>query len=166
MTYEWGKDPVNDAVALLAKLYYFMGKEMLDSFGDEGEQALRRSVRNFGVSRGEALRDRHQEAGLPIDVRSLFENYDLPYGKDHYQVRKIIQFDEDHRVSETMICHLQEIWHELGGEEGKQIGAIYCDEFHQAMWGAYDNDITVDLPSLLSKNDPCCRFEVHREKND
>jgi len=166
MSYEWGKDPVNDAVALMAKLYFFMAKEMLDTFGDEGEQGLRRAIRNFGVSRGEALREQHENIGLPIDVESLFNNYDLPYGKDHYQVRNIIQFDQDNRVSETMICHLQEVWHELGGKEGKRIGSIYCDEFHQAMWGAYDQNITVDLPSLLSKDDPCCRFEVHREKKD
>ena len=166
MTYKWGEDPVTDAVALMAKLYYFFAKEMIESFGDDGEKALRRAIRNFGVSRGEALRDRHKEAGLSIDVESLFNNYDLPYGKNHYQVRNIIQFDEDNRVSETMVCHLQEIWHEEGGSEGKRIGAIYCDEFHQAMWGAYDNDIIVDLPSLLSKNDPCCRFEVHRHKKE
>jgi hypothetical protein len=118
MAYEWGKDPINDAIALIAKLYYCLGKEMIDTFGEEGEQALRRAVRKFGTSRGETLRKRHKADGLSIDVESLFTHYDLPSSKDHDTVRNRIQLDEDNRVSETMICHLQEIWDEMVGEEG------------------------------------------------
>ena len=164
MPYEWGKDSINDAIALLAKLYYCFGKEMIDTFGEEGEQALRRAVRKFGASRGETLRKRHEAAGLPVNVESLFTHYDLPSSKDHDTVRNRIQLDEDNRVSETLICHLQEIWDEMGGEEGNRIGAIYCDEFHPSMWAAYDEDIVTELPRLLTKGDPCCRFEVHRHK--
>jgi len=166
MTFEWDKDPINDGIAIMAKLYYFLAKEMIDNFGDEGEQALRRAVRNFGKSRGETLRQRHNEKGLPINVESLFSDYDLPSSNDHDDVRNKIQLDEDNRVSETMICHLQQIWQELGGEEGNRIGAIYCDEFHPHMWAAYDAAIHTELPKLLTKNDPHCRFEVHRIKKE
>ena len=31
MAYEWGKDPINDAIALIAKLYYCLGKEMISA---------------------------------------------------------------------------------------------------------------------------------------
>lgn len=164
MSYEWGKDSVRDAVALYAKLFYFMGKEMIDTFGEDGEQALRRATQKLGFSRGETLRERHKAQGLPINVRTLFEHYDLPKAKNHDAVRNRINLDEDSYVSETLDCHLQQIWEELGGEEGNYIGSIYCDEFHWAMWSAYDEDIVTEIPELLTKYDPCCRFEVHREQ--
>lgn len=166
MSFQWGKDPVNDAIAILAKLYYFMGKEMIDRFGQEGETALRQAVRNFGRSRGKTLRARHEAMELPINVESLFTHYDLPASKDHDEVRNKIQLDKDNRVSETLICHLQQIWDELGGEEGNRIGAIYCDEFHPYMWAAYQSSIQTELPKLLTKGDPCCRFEVHRREKE
>ena len=165
--YEWGKDPGNDHLRLYAKLYYFLAAEMVDTFGEEGEKALRRAVQKFGASRGEALRKRHEEMGMPIDVKSLFTVYDLPSGRDHDDIRKKIQLDEDNRVSETYFCHLQQVWEELGGEEkGNKIGAIYCDEFHWSMWAAYHPDIKTELPQILTKHNPCCHFEVHRSKKD
>ena len=83
---------------------------MIDTFGEEGEQALRRATQKLGFSRGQTLRERHEKAGCPINVETLFKHYDLPAAKDHEAVRNRIQFDEDNYVSETFSCHLQQMW--------------------------------------------------------
>jgi len=148
MPYEWGRDPVSD------------------TFGEEGEQALRRATQKHGFSRGKTLHERHLAAGIPINVKNLFEHGDLPKGKGGGAGSNRIQLDEDNCVSEVIDCYLQQIWEELGGEEeGNRIGAIYCDEFHWAMYSTYDKDITTELPQLLTKHDPCCYFEVHRRES-
>ncbi len=85
-------------------------------------------------------------------------------GGSRAEIRNRIQLDENNRVSETLLCYLQMAWEESGGDIGNKIGSIYCDEFHWSMWAAYDNDIVTELPRLLTKNDPFCRFEVHRHQ--
>lgn len=150
---------------MMAKLYFHMARGMLDSFGDEGEAALRQAIRAFGRDRGATLRERHLAKGLPINVKSLFEHYDMSGTKSSRFRRTTFKLDEDTRQSETYVCHFQEVWNQLGGVEAlRSLGQIYCNEFHQAMWAAYDADIRVELPSLLTQGDACCRFEVHRHK--
>lgn len=151
---------------MVAKMYYHLACEMLTSFGAEGEEALRRAVRAFGRDRGAALRKKHLAAGLPINVRSLFEHYDMPGTNSPRFRRTTFHLDEDTRQSETYVCHFKDVWEELGGEEAlRSLGQIYCNEFHQAMWGEYQEGIIVALPRLLTQGDPHCRFEVRRRQS-
>jgi hypothetical protein len=144
------------------KLYFYLAREMLDTFGEDGERALRRAVRHFAQDRGATLQQRHKEAGIPINLKSLAEHYDMPGARTDSYRRTIVQLDADHRVSETYVCQLAQLWSCLGGEEGLHLGSIYCDEFHPTMWSAYDPGTETTLPQLLTKSDPFCRFEVHR----
>jgi hypothetical protein len=47
---------------LWSLMYYAFAKEIVDSFGDEGEKALRRAIRNYGKMRGRRLR-KHEKQG-------------------------------------------------------------------------------------------------------
>ena len=48
---------------LWSLMYCVMAREMVDSFGEEGKEALIRAVKAYGAARGERLRKRHQEQG-------------------------------------------------------------------------------------------------------
>ena len=150
----------NEWSHLYALLYYYLSKEF-KSLGEEGEQALRRGIRNYGTARGSRLRKRHQERGLTNTMKTLFTNYDLP--GDTVSNRRQVKLTENERESFTLVCNLEKVWAEEGGEEGDYLGSIYCDEFHQAMWGAYRDGTIVKLPELLTKGDPHCHFVVYRE---
>ena len=149
---------------MVAKLYYHMAKEMLDTFGEEGEKALRRAVRAYGRDRGATLREKHREAGIPLTVESIFKHYDMPGTESSHFRRTTFKLDENTRQSETYVCQFNEIWNDHGGVPAlRSLGQIYCNEFHPAMWGEYDPDISVELPRLLTQGDEHCRFEVHRK---
>jgi len=150
---EWG--------TLYSMLYYYLAKEFA-SLGREGEEALRRGIRNYGAARGVRLRRRHEERGLPITMETLFKNYDLP--GDSVSRRRQLRLTEDERESYTLVCLLEKVWAMEGGVEGDSLGSIYCDEFHQAMWGAYKEGTIVELPELLTKADPHCHFLVYKKK--
>ena len=141
---------------LWALMYYHFAKEMLDSFGEEGEEALRRAIRSYGRERGLRLRRRHEERGLPINIKTLFEHYDLPGHPDNRRRREVL--DEEELLSYILYCPYREIWADHGGDE---IGRIYCEEFHHAMWQAYRDDMVVEIPEILTKGDEHCRFIVH-----
>ncbi len=156
------QDGVVQMMEHYGKIYYYLAREMVDTFGAEGEEALRRAIRAYARDRGAALRSRHQAEGIEINAKSLAEHYDMPGSRTGTFRRTFIQLDEDNRVSETYVCQLAKIWERLGADAGLRIGSIYCDEFHPAMWGEYDSRIKTTLPRLLTKHDAHCRFEVHR----
>jgi len=140
---------------LWSLMYYVFAREMVDSFGDRGREALRRAIRSYGRARGARLRERHEGQGIPISLRSLFTHYDLPAHPDTEKTRTV--FSENELVSFTYVCPYQRVWRALGGED---LGLIYCEEFHHAMWRAYRPDLKVELPEILTKGDPHCRFVV------
>jgi hypothetical protein len=97
-------------------------------------------------------------------METLFTNYDLP--GDNQSRRRQIKLTDDERESYTMTCGLERVWASEGGDEGDRLGSIYCDEFHQAMWGAYREGTVVELPELLTKGDPHCHFVVYRPNGE
>ena len=147
---------------MVAKMYYHLAKELM-AMGPEGEAALRRGIRSFGRDRGATLKQKHLDAGLEINVRNLFEHYDMPGTSSPRFRRTTFRLDENTRQSETYVCHFKEVWDEKGGTDAlRGLGQIYCNEFHQAMWAEYDENIKVELPTLLTQGDHHCTFEVHR----
>ena len=144
---------------LWSLMYYVFAGEMADSFGEEGEEALRRAIRRYGRARGLRLRRRHEEQGLPINLRSLFEYYDLPGHPGTEKERTV--FEDDRLVSFTYVCPYERIWR---SRDGTDLGLIYCQEFHHAMWQAYRPDLKVEIPEILTKGDPHCRFVVTQPK--
>lgn len=140
---------------LWSLMYYVFAKEMVDSFGEEGKEALRRAIRSYGRARGLRLRNRHEEQGLPVNLRSLFEHYDLPGHPGTEKTRMV--FEDDELVSFTYVCPYERIWR---ARHGAELGLVYCQEFHHAMWQTYRPDLNVEIPEILTKDDPHCKFVV------
>lgn len=140
---------------LWSLMYHVFAKEMVDSFGEEGEEALRRAIRVYGRAQGLRLKRRHEEQGLPVNLRSLFEHYDLPGHPGTEKTRTV--FEDDELVSFTYVCPYEKVWR---AREGVDLGLIYCEEFHHAMWQAYRPDLNVEMPEILTKDDPHCKFVV------
>ena len=60
-------------------LWGFLGRSVLEQCGEKGERALREGTRRFGRDRAEALRARHLDANVKINMHSLFAvGADLP----------------------------------------------------------------------------------------
>ncbi len=140
---------------LWALMYCTFAREMVDSFGEEGEKALIRAIQAYGKARGERLRERHLEQGLPVNLRSLFEHYDLPGHPDTRKERT--HFTDDKLVSYTYLCPYERLWRERGCND---VGLLYCQYFHHAFWQTYRPDIDVQIPEILTQDDPHCKFIV------
>ena len=88
------KNDIAEFGDLWALMYYTFAKEMIDSFGEEGKKALIRAIKAYGQARGQRLQKRHEEMGLPINLRTLFENYDLPDHPDTEKSRTVFEDDK------------------------------------------------------------------------
>ena len=162
MTKTYNEEDIITLMEMLARIYYHLAEELL-GFGEEGELALRRAIRAYARDRGLRLRKIHQEKGYPLNVRSLYDYYDLPGTETSRFRRKQLEFDDVTQESETYECQFCQIWNEIGGEKAlRTLGQIYCNEFHPEMWGTYNPEISVKMPRLLTQGDPYCKFEVHQ----
>ena len=139
-------------------LYSFMGRELIDTFGLEGERALREGTRRYGRDRGIHSRERHLKAGYKVNMESLFSiGGDLP--PDPRFRRELQELNPQERISHTLICPMADVWKE---NNEQRIGRIYCEEFHPACYNhyAFDCGHTNLAKTLTQENDEYCAFNV------
>ena len=72
------KSSVQKMAEIMALLFYHISKEVIDTFGDEGERALRKAIENFGSERGENIRKEVLNRSLPLTMENLSKYYDMP----------------------------------------------------------------------------------------
>ncbi len=145
-------------------MYGFIGRSLCDRLGIPGEGALRQACRLFGYDRAEKSRARHLAVGAKINMLNLFTLYhDLP-GDPRFR-RELQEINPRERVSHTLVCPMADIWKEYGQRD---IGRIYCEEFHPACYGHYAFDYgQVNLSRTLTQgNDAYCDFNVALRPED
>jgi len=134
------EDPVVIVGRLMATLYYFVGKEVVDTCGKEkGEELIRRAIWKFGTYRGKNIRKTVEEKGLGLNLENLVKHYDLPVTK---------LSDSDVKVTATLYkeitryCTFAQVWKEFKGED---LGKIYCEQDF-ALAKAYNSNIECFRP--------------------
>lgn len=146
---------LSDAYTLM---YGFVGKSLVNRLGLPGEAALREASRQYGYDRAETSRKKHQEVNAKINMLNLFTLFhDLP--NDPRFRRELQEINPQERVSYTLVCPMADVWAKYGQRE---IGRIYCEEFHPACYQHYAFDLPqVNLSKTLTQEgDEYCDFNV------
>lgn len=149
------KNPVAVMKDFYTLLYGFLAQRVIDSFGPEGEQIVRRALRDFGEVRGGALRDRQLHYGLELNMMNLHTYCDLPGDDDMPTNREI--FEKDDFLSYVHQCDMFDLWKKY---DLLDAGIAYCEEMHHAMWATYHEDAVVVQEEILTRGDCRCSFKV------
>ncbi len=136
-------------------LYGYLAQRVIDSFGAEGNQIVRRALRDFGQWRGAKLRERQLHYGLDINLQNLNNYSDLP-GDDEQETNRQI-FEKDQFLSYVDQCDMYDLWKEHNLNDA---AVAYCEEIHHAMWATYDPDVVVVQKEILTRGDPRCSFDL------
>ena len=137
-------------------LFGYIGDGLIRAFSMQGEASVREAARRFGKDRGRTLREKHLSIGAKINMKNLFSLYpDLP--SDPRFRRELQSLAPQERISHTLFCPMAEIWESHGL---KELGRIYCEEFHPACYGEYAYGLTsVNLArTQTQENDAYCSF--------
>ncbi len=137
---------------LFAQLFASVAKEVKKDFGQAGEEAVRRGVKNFGERRG-----RHIAANAAADGKpNTLENY-LPY----YDMERSELFIYDTVMGEKLIdqkfhqCPFAAAWIADGDEE---LGKLYCDHIDCSIAHGFNPNLEhAELTHLLN-GAPCCHM--------
>ena len=117
------KDPTTEMAKLMAMLYYFMAKEIVDSDGEEkGREIIRRAIWNFGRYRGTKIRENVDAKGLPANLENLVKYYDLPASK---VTETDVQVTPSTYEEVTRHCTFADVWMGFGAGS---LGCIYCEQ--------------------------------------
>lgn len=134
-------------------IYGFIAQRVIDSFGAEGEQVVRRALRDFGKIRGTNHRERMLHYGLELNMQNLHVYSDLPGDDDQETCRQI--FEPDDFYSDLTECDMFELWKKY---DLMDAGVVYCEEIHHAMWSAFHEDTVVIQDKILTRGDNMCTF--------
>lgn len=134
----------------MAKLYYFMAKEVVEEFGEAGKEAVKRAVINYGEYRGKQIREKVEAQGLPLTVENLGKFYDLPLGFAWKSDK--LRKEENLLEKKVTYCPFAEEWKSLGAEE---LGLIYCLQ-DEALRKAFNPDFDfTQFTNVLSGHKDC-----------
>ena len=134
-------------------IYGFLAQRVIDSFGAEGDQVVRRALRDFGRYRGLAHRERMLHYGLELNMRNLHVYSDLPGDEDQETCRQI--FEKDDFYSDLTECDMFDLWKKY---DLMDAAVAYCEEMHHAMWSAFHEDTVVVQDKILTRGDEKCTF--------
>lgn len=139
-------NPVERMAKLMAELYYFMAKEMIDNLGPEkGKEAVRNAITKFGEARAQTMKEEAKEKGLPINNATYVKIKDMPS----------ISWEKDpQNPTDITYCPMHDMWQQL---DANDIGSIYC-EIDYVLYKAFN--IEFERPLCKTNGDSCCRFLV------
>lgn len=142
-------EPIGRMAKLMAELYYFMSKEMVDRLGEkDGKEAIRTAIRKFGEARVASMQEEARERGLAITPETYAIVRDMPGAS----------WERDpENPSDVTYCPMEDMWRELGDRE---LGAIYC-EIDTVLYEGFNAEF--ERPLCKTSGDCCCRFIVKKK---
>jgi hypothetical protein len=153
------KDPTTEMAKLMAMLYYFMAKEIVDSNGEEkGREIIRRAIWNFGRYRGTKIRENVDAKGLPANLENLVKYYDLPASKvTETEVKVTPSIYEE----VTRHCTFADVWMGFGAGS---LGPLYCEQDF-ALAEGFNKGIKCSRASnMMDPGSNVCELEMRLSK--
>lgn len=103
---------------LMAELYYYMSKEIIDELGmEKGTEVIRNAVTAYGEARVKSMKEEAAERG--IEVETL---------EDYFKIRDMASDGWVNKMDppSCLYCPLHDMWNNHG-ELGNYVGKLYCD---------------------------------------
>jgi hypothetical protein len=136
-----------------ALLFAWLAREATSRFGEEGEEAIRAGVREYGSRRGTRTAAHAKAEGRPCDYLSYALYGEVDFG----------QTDNDSRiVKETPQVEIEVgrcSWHNTWRERGLlEYGRLYCQEIDAALMRGFNPAMAFELDGSLTSGASRCRF--------
>ncbi|KYO67064.1 L-2-amino-thiazoline-4-carboxylic acid hydrolase [Thermovenabulum gondwanense] len=147
---------VETMAELMALLYYHLTKVMIEDYGEDAKNTIKKAIYNFGLERGKNIAKKVIENGEQLTIENLDKYYDMPIssawkGKSEYINGEKRGFLES--------CAFAKVWIEKNWQE---IGRLYC-EVDPAIREGYNPDIIYkSLKNVLEGYDCCESLTKYR----
>lgn len=135
--------------ALFAKLFAQVTKAIVDVYGEQGEEVIRKSVWQFGQKRGQGIATRARVNDRENDVENYLASYDMKRSdlfemSDDYHPNELEQY--------VTTCPLGQQW---ADDDTHQYGILYCQVIDNALAYGYNNKFDVIHDEYFLKTGTC-----------
>lgn len=148
---------VNQMAVHMANLYYFLTREMVETYGEGAKEVIRRAIIEFGHERGRRIAERVKADGGELTIENLDRYYDIPI-EEGWSPQRTYENDQKHNV--TSSCIMAEVWME---RDWAEIGHIYCLIDIAIREGYSDNVEFRPLKNVLEGDADCQSLTVYKD---
>ena len=136
-------------VELFAKLFGFIAKEISETFGESGEEALAKAVAAFGRERGRGIAERAKLRGLPNTPGNYLASYDMDRSSEFASVATVKNGELEQVFSRCAIAG------QFARDGLERYGRIYCDNIDPALAEGYNPEMECRHPEHFFDNGRC-----------
>ncbi|MBU9713398.1 L-2-amino-thiazoline-4-carboxylic acid hydrolase [Bacillus tamaricis] len=147
-----GTEPLN-MYSIMAKMFGYISKAVVDRFGIEGEESVKQGVWNFGHERGQGIAKRAKFAGESNEKGNYLSNYDM--GRSELFEYETLFYPTEIEQTFTK-CAFADQWKKEGMEE---YGILYCHMIDPAIAKGFNPNFEVIHDQyILKKGEGVCHF--------
>lgn len=143
------REAVRQMSVLMANMYYFLTKEIVETYGEGAKEAISRGIVQFGLDRGRKIAEKAQAAGDELTIENLDKHYDMPIttGWDLHRT-----YGNCRKKNITDSCIFAEVWKEWDWAE---VGHCYC-LVDEAIRQGYNPHVVFKPVKNILLGDDCC----------
>jgi len=120
---------------LFAKMFAHLAKEVTERFGEDGREAIRAGVRNFGEERGRNIAKRAESRGLANVPANYLDNYDMERSGD-FDCRNTYGQNQVNQIFTK--CAFADKWLE---DKMEAYGRLYCESIDPSIASGYNENM-------------------------
>lgn len=136
-----------------AMMYALLARAACAYLGEKADEAIRRATILYGTQRGQRMRARALEKGIPLDTAGYFALQE--WRPDPGDFDSVILQKEPCLVTCQKLCPWTQAWKLFSMQ---QYGRAYCRDVDLAIIKGFDPSLELTLTSTLSAGDSVCRF--------
>ncbi len=144
-------------VRLAASLSSFLAREIKETFGSESKSLIWDAAAGYGRFRGEAIRRRTEQEGLPLDLVNMRIFWDLPKmsARDNERVNQ--DFTPYYHSYEVPQCAYNDIYQLVYPAD---LRGLHCEAMHTGAFKGYNPAIDLWMPALMPRGEAKCRTRL------
>lgn len=135
--------------ARFSKMFAQIAKQVVDSDDKAGEDVIRSAVEQFGLKRGEGIRQRARTNGLKNTSDNYLKNYDMARSE-------LFEVDTTHKENEIeqtfTYCPLGQQW---ADDDMAKYGILYCQMIDPSLAKGYNENFEVVHDEYVLREGQC-----------
>ncbi len=136
-----------------AMMYALLARAACTYLGEKADEAIHRATVLYGTQRGQRMRARALEKGIPLDMAGYFALQEWRPNPGDFD--SVILQKEPCLVTCQKLCPWTQAWKLFSMQ---QYGRLYCRDVDLAIIKGFDPSLELTLTSTLSAGDSACRF--------
>ncbi|MFW9831132.1 MAG: L-2-amino-thiazoline-4-carboxylic acid hydrolase [Candidatus Thorarchaeota archaeon] len=129
-------------------LYYHFAKTIVQELGEvEGKNLIQKAIHQYGIDRGNQIRQIVEKKGLELSFENLARHIDLP------------SLGWESNEEGTTYCCYAQVWLEKSAED---LGILYCDVDYAVIEG-YNPKIKLERLKNVLQGNNLCKYTVENE---